>query len=336
MKKIILFFCVILMISCKNESKDYVTLKGKLNTSDIEKLTIQSNGFSKEIAVNDDGTFSDTLKVTDGLHALRSGADGTNIFLKNGYDLVLNFKGNKISEGISFEGEGAETNNFMDNQRSFFVGDHGDPKAYFILDKEEYDNKISEAKSMLASYKEKAVDLDSIVEMMYDRNEKMFFGYLDSNYDKMHETLKRLAKGTVSPIFENYENFKGGKTSLSDLKGKYVYIDVWATWCAPCKAEIPYLKELESEFNGKNIEFVSISVDKDNAYETWKQMVKEKELKGVQLFADNNFESDFIVAYGINAIPRFILLDPDGKIVDADVYRPSDPKLKEFLNELGV
>ena len=336
MKKIILFFSVILMISCNKEKKDFVTLKGKFNATGIEKFTVESNDFSKEILVNEDGTFSDTLKVTNGLHAIRNGADGITVFLKNGDDLAVTFKGEKIAEGALFEGVGAGTNNFMESQRAFFMGEEGNPKAYFELDKEAYSTKVNEAKSKLASFKENVTDLDSIVEQMYGRNEKMFFGYVDANYEKMHEMLTRLAKGTVSPTFKNYENFKGGKTSLSDFKGKYVYIDVWATWCGPCKAEIPHLKQLESDFRNKNIEFVSISVDKENAYDAWKNMVEEKEMQGVQLYADKDFDSDFIVAYDINAIPRFILLDPDGKIVDADVYRPSNPKLRDLLTELGV
>lgn len=75
--------------------------------------------------------------------------------------------------------------------------------------------------------------------------------------------LKALAKGNPSPGFTDYENYAGGTTSLDDLKGKYVYIDVWATWCGPCKAEIPFLKEVEEEYRDKNIEFVSISIDQD-------------------------------------------------------------------------
>ena len=171
---------------------------------------------------------------------------------------------------------------------------------------------------------------------MDERNDDMFFGYIESNYEKMHENVMRFAKGKPSPTFINYENSKGGTTSLVDLKGKYVYIDVWATWCAPCKAEIPHLKALEKEFEGKNIEFVSISVDRPEAHETWVQMVKNESLGGVQLFADNNFESEFILEFGISSIPRFILLDPQGNIVDSDAERPSNPKLKELFLELGI
>ncbi|TXD85239.1 TlpA family protein disulfide reductase [Subsaximicrobium wynnwilliamsii] len=142
---------------------------------------------------------------------------------------------------------------------------------------------------------------------------------------------KILVKGNPSPQFVNYENHKGGETSLSDLKGKYVYVDVWATWCAPCKREIPFLKEVEKKFQGQNVEFVSTSIDQAKDHAAWNKMVTDMELGGMQLFADNNWNSKFIKDYGIKGIPRFILIDPQGNIVSADAPRPSDPKLTELL-----
>lgn len=340
MKKIIWLIVVLplLVISCKNNNKvgDYVAIKGKLKSGDVEKITIQGRGYSKDIEVDKNGAFSDTLKITNGVFAMVNGNDRITLFLKNGYNLNLEFKGDKFSDGIVYTGKGAVTNNFMEDKRSFYMSDLANPKTYFKLDKEAYKTKVAEAKSILKGFKDKAKNLDSIIDKADARNDAMFFGYIDSNYEKMHSNMVKFAKGKVSPIFKNYENSNGGTTSLEDLRGKYVYLDIWATWCAPCKAEIPYLKALEKEFRGKNIEFVSISVDKPNAHKTWKEMVKNEELGGIQLFADNNFESEFIVEYGINSIPRFILLDPEGNIVDADAVRPSNPKLKELLKELGI
>ena len=157
---------------------------------------------------------------------------------------------------------------------------------------------------------------------------------LIAQIEKQYKNLKLLDKGNPSPKFVGYENHAGGKTSLEDLKGKYVYIDVWATWCGPCLAEIPALKETEEAYHNKNIEFVSISLDRPDAYNKWKQMVVDKELGGIQLIADNNFESDFIQDYVIKGIPHFILINPDGNIVNAKAPKPSDPKLKEVLNSL--
>ena len=153
---------------------------------------------------------------------------------------------------------------------------------------------------------------------------------------KSYNALKVLAKGNPSPKFVNYENNAGGKTSLDDLKGKYVYIDVWATWCGPCKAEIPFLQKVEKQYHGKNIEFVSISIDTAKDHEKWKKMVKEKELGGVQLFADNDWKSKFVEGYLIKGIPKFILLDPSGNIVTANAPRPSNKKLIDLFNDLKI
>lgn len=152
--------------------------------------------------------------------------------------------------------------------------------------------------------------------------------------NKLKETYgknKSLMKGMPSPKFVNYENHSGGQTSLDDLKGKYVYIDVWATWCGPCIREIPSLKEVEKKFQGQNIEFVSTSIDQDKDHEKWKTMVNAKALGGMQLFADNAWQSKFVQDYAIQGIPRFILIDPEGKIVNADAPRPSDPRLTAML-----
>ncbi|MBR9915079.1 MAG: AhpC/TSA family protein [Algicola sp.] len=147
---------------------------------------------------------------------------------------------------------------------------------------------------------------------------------------------KDLIKGKPSPQFVNYENHEGGTTSLSDLKGKYVYVDVWATWCGPCIREIPSLKEVEKNFHNENIAFVSASIDEKKNHDKWVTMVDDKELGGIQLMADNDWNSQFVKDYAIQGIPRFILIDPNGNIVSADAPRPSNPKLTELLkNELN-
>jgi thiol-disulfide isomerase/thioredoxin len=160
-----------------------------------------------------------------------------------------------------------------------------------------------------------------------------------SNNSKLkakYDELKQVVAGKLSPDFTEYENHAGGKTSLSDLRGKYIYIDVWATWCAPCLAELPSLKKIEKQFQGKDIHFLSISIDTEPAYKAWVKMVKDKEMGGIQLLADNAWSSKFISAYGISAIPRFILIDPDGNIVSPNAPRPSDPALITLLNDLKL
>lgn len=158
----------------------------------------------------------------------------------------------------------------------------------------------------------------------------------NAEIEKSYTTLKTLAKGSPSPKFVNYENNAGGTTSLDDLKGKYVYIDVWATWCGPCKRQIPFLKEVEKKYHGKNIEFLSLSIDEKKDHQAWKDMIKEKELGGIQLFADSDWKSQFVQDYLIQGIPKFILLDPQGNIVTANAPTPSNKKLIDLFDELKI
>jgi thiol-disulfide isomerase/thioredoxin len=151
-----------------------------------------------------------------------------------------------------------------------------------------------------------------------------------------YNKLIKLSKGQPSPKFVDYENYKGGTLSLDDLKGKFVYVDVWATWCGPCKGQIPFLKKIEKEYHDKNIVFISMSIDKKDDHEKWKKMVKEKSLTGIQLFAPNDWKSDFVTNYGIRGIPRFILIDKEGNIVDSNAPRPSSPDLKKLFDELKI
>lgn len=151
-----------------------------------------------------------------------------------------------------------------------------------------------------------------------------------------YDQLKLLAKGAASPKFIDYENHAGGTSSLDDFKGKFVYIDVWATWCGPCKAEIPFLQEVEKAYHGKNIEFISVSIDTQKNKDKWKKMVSDMKLGGVQLIADNEWSSEFVKSYLINGIPRFILIDTEGNIVSKNAPRPSDSKLISLFDEMGI
>lgn len=147
-------------------------------------------------------------------------------------------------------------------------------------------------------------------------------------FAKIREKLEGLQKGDDAIDF-TYPDMAGEERSLSDFKGSVVLVDVWATWCEPCKGEIPFLKKLEQEMEGKDVVFLSVSVDVDKDYEVWKKMIEDEQLGGIQLFASGigNFEKD----YGVKSIPRFMLFDKQGKVVDVDAPRPSNPELKALI-----
>ena len=124
-----------------------------------------------------------------------------------------------------------------------------------------------------------------------------------------------------------YPDRNGKMHKLSDNLGKVVLIDVWATWCKPCLAEQPALEALEKSFEGKNVEFISLSIDTDQA--KWKQMIEEKKLSGLHLYSNN--QGPIVKDYELASVPRFILFDKNGKTVSFDAPRPSDPKLKALI-----
>ena len=142
----------------------------------------------------------------------------------------------------------------------------------------------------------------------------------------------KAAVGRPSPDF-NGEDINGNQMSLRDFRGKYVYIDMWATWCGPCQKELPHLKKLEEKFHGRNITFVGLSIDADKA--KWEARVRSGELCGTQLHIGRG--SKFQTDYRITGIPRFILLDPNGRIVNPDMTRPSSEDTEKILNaQLGL
>lgn len=151
--------------------------------------------------------------------------------------------------------------------------------------------------------------------------------------EEVYANYKMMTGNAVSPDF-NYTDVNGRQVSLKSLRGKYVYIDVWATWCGPCKAEIPFLTKIENDYHGKNIHFVSLSVDRMTDKAKWTSYVRDNKLQGIQLLADKDFNSDFVKKFNVNSIPRFILIDPAGKIVSGDAKRPSDPELRKQLDTL--
>lgn len=335
--KRLLFLCIgLVFVSCKNEPKDYVSLSGKIDNSTEDKIVtiFQGKAYSKKITINDDGSFSDTLNITPGIYMFKHGNQYGELYMENGNTLSFTTDYSNFDKALKFEGDNKEKNTFFIEkvllQQSILDGDLMDRpeeeyKAVMNTLKEKYNNLKLEYKSLNDSF---FTSQDEKLERMV----KMYNEYYQSRIDMR----KALPEGSPSPQFVDYENHKGGTSSLNDFKGKYVYIDVWATWCGPCIAEIPALKDIEKKYHDKNIAFVSISIDKEPAYEKWKKMVNEKELGGVQLLADSDWKSQFVLDYKINGIPRFILIDPEGSIVNADAPRPSSSKLIDILNALEI
>jgi thiol-disulfide isomerase/thioredoxin len=315
------------------QANKYVKFEAEINNRNSDTIYIKNNyKFTKKIVINPEGLFKDTLNVKDGSYYINDGKESTELYLKNGYNLKMKMDAKEFDESIVYTGKGEAENNVLVKRTLLFEKYLSNEVS--ILDEADFKKAMEEkelADSKLLSNPK--LDIDFVVFIKKDNEMRM--EYLQKNHKRNYEAnlAKIKMNNTVSPPFD-YENHIGGKTKLDDLKGKYVYVDVWATWCGPCRAEIPSLKAIEEKYHGKNIEFVSISIDVAKDHDKWKVFVTDKNLGGVQLFADKDWNSDFMKGYGVTSIPRFILIDPNGKIVKGDAARPSDPELRKELDRL--
>jgi thiol-disulfide isomerase/thioredoxin len=141
-----------------------------------------------------------------------------------------------------------------------------------------------------------------------------------------------LVKGLPAPTFEAV-SIAGKKMGLKDFKGRYVVVDVWATWCGPCERETPFFDRYAEIYAGDKIAFVSLSVDEGtNNVSRWQFEAPAKSKRVVQLRAEAPF--DFMGKYGIESIPRFMLIDPEGKISTMNMPRPSDAVFEDYLRRV--
>jgi len=145
--------------------------------------------------------------------------------------------------------------------------------------------------------------------------------------EKTKFNLNRLSKGIIAPNLEAYSSDNKSYT-LDDFKGKHVIIDVWASWCGPCKREAPFFEKAALSLEDKPITFISLSVDRKEA--DWLVDIKNNSDATLQLRTKNALQ--FMNNYNLNRIPRFILINPEGLIEDVEFTRPSNKKFEEFLN----
>ncbi len=131
---------------------------------------------------------------------------------------------------------------------------------------------------------------------------------------------KSLAIGSAFPDFAE-KDLDGKPLSLANYKGKIVMVDFWATWCGPCKAELPNVLAAYEKFHSKGFEVVGISLDEDKTKLT--NFLKEQKMAWPQYFDGAGWQSKLAAKYGVNSIPATYLLDKDGKILAKDLRGPA-------------
>lgn len=148
---------------------------------------------------------------------------------------------------------------------------------------------------------------------------------------------KRLHALKTTSVGEKFTDIKaqtpdGKEIALSDYagKGKYVLVDFWASWCPPCRKEMPEVVKIYNQYKNKGFEIVGVSLDSKK--EDWEKGIKDLNISWPQMSDLNRWDSQLSTAYAVNSIPHMVLLDKEGKIIARGINAHElSAKLKELL-----
>lgn len=137
----------------------------------------------------------------------------------------------------------------------------------------------------------------------------------------------RLVIGAIAPEFEQ-ENMNGDMVKLSDFRGKYLLVDFWASWCAPCRVENPNLVKAYEKYKGRNFEILGVSLDYPGKKENWIKAVEMDGLTWPQVSDLNGWNNKVAKLYAITGVPQSFLIDPEGRIIARNL---TGERLHDFL-----
>ncbi|WP_257666365.1 TlpA disulfide reductase family protein [Parapedobacter tibetensis] len=144
------------------------------------------------------------------------------------------------------------------------------------------------------------------------------------------EAEKTIQIGNIAPDFTQ-SDVDGNPISLSDFRGRYVLVDFWASWCAPCRAENPNLKKAYENHKDKGLEVLAVSLDDQNTRGAWLKAIETDGLPWIHVSDLKGWNNAVAVQYGVRGVPQNYLVDPEGKIVASNLR---DERLHTVLEEV--
>lgn len=309
-----------LLFACTNTNTKQVIISGTITNPKGDTVKIIMKDTSYITTLNEAAHFNISFTLDSATYlSFFHGEESTAMFLKGGESVNLTIDTEFFDETIIYEG--SSESSYL--AKKYLLSEEANIyNQLFSTEKEEFitnlNTHIAKVEQELAS-----VNNEAFVASEKENNVKMIHYYIEKI-----EAIANLPQIGEPAIDFTYADKEGNEVSLSTFKGSLVYVDVWATWCGPCKAEIPALKTLEHDYHNNNITFLSVSVDTDK--EAWVNMLADKQLGGVQLWA--NGWTEITNSYAINGIPRFMLFDTDGNVISLNAPRPSSDEIRGILD----
>ena len=353
-----------LIFSCKDKS--VFTLSGTItNPGSIKKVYLLATD-STAISVVDSTNLGEDGKFQfkhpspyANLYKLRAGSNIFDLIAKNGdaIDFSTNLTDSSHTYTISGSGDsekikefnrinnvyGVKLNKIVDEYRTKATAIGHESDSLISIFRPQIEKQLSAQSVDILKFandnKNSLAGFYAITALDQNKYEQQLVAYADAIKDNFKDNpavqrfvrsmdeIKPVSVGHKAPDFAT-TGIDGKSVKLSDYKGKYVLIDFWASWCAPCRQENPNVVKQYSIYKSKGLNILGISLDVDKP--KWEQAVNQDKLTWNHASDLKNFEGPTERLYHINAIPSNFMIDPDGNIVAKNI---TGSDLEEFLNK---